>query len=205
MTDPRSSNTNVYQGSGHFEFSSEKNWGLEQEDCRIFGSIDMTHLAASIASVPFNIQHDIPVELFTVEQLEEFEVESSLALSRHISQYNSKVLNIKTLLPTCIGSNQAPTATNKLILKNYSNSEVNNIPFDCDIQSNIELEEILGNMKPLINILQEEINTVTSIDTSKDDSIIAENQKMPIEDDYKIEMTNHDSGHWLDSMLDSDE
>jgi len=53
-------------GGGHFEFSSEKNWGLEQEDCRIFDSIDMTHLAASIASVPFNIQHDIPVELFTV-------------------------------------------------------------------------------------------------------------------------------------------
>lgn len=53
-------------GGGHFEFSSEKNWGVEQEDCRIFGSIDMTHLAASIASVPFNIQHDIPVELFTV-------------------------------------------------------------------------------------------------------------------------------------------
>ncbi|CAI6342798.1 unnamed protein product [Macrosiphum euphorbiae] len=205
MTDPRSSNTNVYQGGGHFEFSSEKNWGLEQEDCRIFGSIDMTHLAASIASVPFNIQHDIPVELFTVEQLEEFEVESSLALSRHISQYNSKLLNIKNVLPTSIGSNQATTATNKLVLKNYSNSEVNNIPFDCDIQSNLELEEILGNMKPLMNILQEEINTVTSIDTSVDDSIIVVNQKMPIKDENKIEMTNHDSGHWLDSMLDSDE
>lgn len=93
MTNPRSSNTNVYQGKinfkstkynydcsstnqvlkfcwilggGHFEFSSEKKWGIEQEDFRIFDSIDMTHLAASIASVPFNIQHDIPVELFTV-------------------------------------------------------------------------------------------------------------------------------------------
>lgn len=93
MTNPRSSNTNVYQGKinfkvqniitigppliqfrnfvgflggGHFEFSSEKNWGVEQEDFRIFDSIDMTHLAASIASIPFNIQHDIPVELFTV-------------------------------------------------------------------------------------------------------------------------------------------
>ncbi|XP_060862695.1 uncharacterized protein LOC132939512 isoform X2 [Metopolophium dirhodum] len=163
----------------------------------------MTHLAASIASVPFNIQHGIPVELFTVEQLEEFEVESSLALSRHKSQFNSKLLNIKTLLPT--QATQAAIPTNKLILKNDSNSEVINIPFDCDIQSNVELERILGNMKPLINILQEEINPVTSIDTSEDDSILVENQKMPIKDDYKIEMTNHDSGHWLDSMLDSDE
>jgi len=55
-----------FLGGGHFEFSSEKNWGVEQEDFRIFDSIDMTHLAASIASVPFNVQHDIPVELFTV-------------------------------------------------------------------------------------------------------------------------------------------
>jgi len=43
------------------------------------------------------------------------------------------------------------------------------------------------------------------LDTSEDDSIIAEKQKMLIKDDSKIEMTNHDSGHWLDSMLDSDE
>jgi len=56
----------IFIGGGHFEFSSEKNWGVEQEDCRIFDSIDMTHLAASIASIPFNIQHDIPVKLFTV-------------------------------------------------------------------------------------------------------------------------------------------
>lgn len=53
-------------GGDHFEFSSEKHWNVEQEDCKIFDSIDMAHLAASLASVPFNIQHDIPVELFTV-------------------------------------------------------------------------------------------------------------------------------------------
>ncbi|XP_022178604.1 uncharacterized protein LOC111039397 isoform X2 [Myzus persicae] len=192
-------------GGGHFEFSSEKNWGVEQEDCRIFDSIDMTHLAASIASVPFNIQHNIPVELFTVEQLEEFEVESSLALSRHISQSRSKSLNIKSVLPTSIVSNQASTDKNSLILKNYSNSEVNNVPFDCESQPNVELEEILGNMKPLMNILQDEINTVSSIDTSEADSIIIENQKISVEDDCKTEMVIHDSGHWLDSMLDSDE
>ncbi|KAL5243153.1 hypothetical protein ACI65C_010563 [Semiaphis heraclei] len=205
MTDPHSSSSNIYQDGGHFEFSSEKNWGVEQEDYRIFGSIDMTHLAASIASVPFNIQHDIPVELFTVDQLEEFEVESSLALSRHISLCSPKLLNIKTALPTPISSNQASTDTNTLILKNYSNSEVNNVPFDYVIQPNLELKEILGNMKPLINILQDEINTIPSIDTSEADSIIVENQKIPIKDDNKIEMTIHDSGHWLDSMLDSDE
>lgn len=43
------------------------------------------------------------------------------------------------------------------------------------------------------------------VDTSEADSIIVENQKIPIKDDNKIEMTIHDSGHWLDSMLDSDE
>ncbi|XP_015369286.1 PREDICTED: uncharacterized protein LOC107165523 isoform X2 [Diuraphis noxia] len=201
-------NDEQYYRGGHFEFSSEKNWGVEQEDCRIFGSIDMKHLAASIASVPFNIQHDIPVELFTVEQLEEFEVESSLALSRHISLCNSKLLNINTVLPTPMRSNQASTDTSKLILKNYSNSdvtEVNNLPFDYEIQPNLELEEILGNMKPLINILQDEINTVPKIDTSEADSITVENQMMPIKDNNKIETTIHDSEHWLDSMLDSDE
>lgn len=160
MTNPRSSNTNVYQGGGHFEFSSEKNWGVEQEDFRIFDSIDMTHLAASIASVPFNIQHDIPVELFTTGQLEEFEVESSLALSRHTSQCNSKLLSIKTVLQTSTENSQAPTDTNKLFL---NNSEVSNVPFGCEIQSNIELEEILGNRKPLFNILQDEKKSVTSI------------------------------------------
>jgi len=39
-----------------------------------------------------------------------------------LAQYNSKLLNIKNVLPTSIGSNQAATATNKLVLKNYSNS-----------------------------------------------------------------------------------
>lgn len=43
------------------------------------------------------------------------------------------------------------------------------------------------------------------VDASEDDSIIVENRKMPIKDDNKIEMINHNSGHWLDSMLDSDE
>ncbi|XP_025204804.1 uncharacterized protein LOC112601397 [Melanaphis sacchari] len=206
MTDPHSSNTNVYQGGGHFEFSSEKNWGVEQEDCRIFDSIDMKHLATSIASIPFNIQHDIPVELFTAEQLEEFEVESSLALSRHTSLCNSKLLSIKNVLQTSTESNnQASTDTNKLFLNNYSNSEVENVPFGCEIQSNIELENILGNRKPLFNILQDEINTVTSINNSEADSIIVENQKLPNKDDNKIEIMNQNSGHWLDSMFDSDE
>ncbi|XP_060847817.1 uncharacterized protein LOC132927289 isoform X1 [Rhopalosiphum padi] len=204
MTDSRSSNTNVYQGGGHFEFSSEKNWGVEQEDCRIFDSIDMTHLAASIASIPFNIQHDIPVKLFTAEQLEEFEVESSLALSRHTSLCNSKLLNIKTGLQTS-ESSQTPTDTNKLFLNNDSKSEVGNVSFGYEIQSNIELEEILGNRKPLFNILQDEINSVTSKNNGEADSIIVANQKMSNKDDNKIEITNHNSGHWLDSMLDSDE
>jgi len=44
-------------------------------------------------------------------------------------------------------------------------TEVNNVLFDCEIQPNLELEEILGNMKPLINILQDEINTVPNIGT----------------------------------------
>lgn len=44
-------------------------------------------------------------------------------------------------------------------------TEVNNVPFDYVIQPNLELKEILGNMKPLINILQDEINTIPSIGT----------------------------------------
>ncbi|KAF0762813.1 ACYPI004315 protein [Aphis craccivora] len=202
MTNPHSLNTNVYQGGGHFEFSSEKNWGVEQEDFKIFDSIDMTHLAASIASVPFNIQHDIPVELFTTGQLEEFEVESSLALSRHTSQCNSKLLSIKTVLQTSTENSQAPTDTNKLYL---NNSEVSNVPFGCEIQSNMELEEILGNRKPLFNILQDEQKSVTSINKGEADSIITESQKMSIKDDNTIKIINHNAGHWLDSMLDSDE
>lgn len=43
------------------------------------------------------------------------------------------------------------------------------------------------------------------VDTSEADSIIIENQKISVEDDCKTEMVIHDSGHWLDSMLDSDE
>jgi len=39
-----------------------------------------------------------------------------------LAQCNAKLLNIKTLLPTSIESNQAATATSKLILKNDSNS-----------------------------------------------------------------------------------
>lgn len=56
----------LFLGGGHFEFSSEKIWGTEQDNCRIFDSIDITHLADSIASVPFNLRHNIPLELFTV-------------------------------------------------------------------------------------------------------------------------------------------
>jgi len=44
-------------------------------------------------------------------------------------------------------------------------AEFNNVPIDCESQPNVELEEILGNIKPLINILQDEINTVSSIGT----------------------------------------
>lgn len=55
-----------FLGGSYFEFSSEKNWGIEQDDCKIFDSIDIEHLADSIASVPFNLRHNIPVELFTV-------------------------------------------------------------------------------------------------------------------------------------------
>lgn len=56
----------VFPGAGHFEFSSEKNWGVEQDDCKIFDSIDLTHLADSVASVPFNERYCIPVDLYTV-------------------------------------------------------------------------------------------------------------------------------------------
>lgn len=56
----------IFLGGGHFEFSSEKHWGVEQDDCKIFDSIDTTHLEDSIASVPFNIRHNLPIELFTV-------------------------------------------------------------------------------------------------------------------------------------------
>lgn len=56
----------TYVGGDHFEFLSEKNWGVEQDDCKIFDSIDIPHLADSIASVPFNSRHNIPDELFTV-------------------------------------------------------------------------------------------------------------------------------------------
>jgi len=43
------------------------------------------------------------------------------------------------------------------------------------------------------------------VDNGEADSIIVANQKMSNKDDNKIEITNHNSGHWLDSMLDSDE
>jgi len=59
-----------FPGGSHFEFSSEKNWGVEQDDCRIFDSIDIPHLADSIASVPFHLRHNIPVELFNVYLLQ---------------------------------------------------------------------------------------------------------------------------------------
>lgn len=55
-----------FLGGSHFEFSSEKNWSIEQDECRIFDSIDFTYLADSIASIPFHIRHNIPDELFTV-------------------------------------------------------------------------------------------------------------------------------------------
>lgn len=68
--DIQSDNFHIFfLGGGHFEFSSEKNWGVEQDDCKIFDSIDMTHLADSVASVPFNVRHNIPAELFTVRDL----------------------------------------------------------------------------------------------------------------------------------------
>lgn len=56
----------LLSGGGFFEFSSEKKWGTEQDDCKIFDSIDMTRLADSIASVPFHVRHNLPSELFTV-------------------------------------------------------------------------------------------------------------------------------------------
>lgn len=49
--------------------------------------------------------------------------------------------------------------------KSLNVSEKNNVPFDCETQIDVKLEEILGNMKPLINILQDEINIVTTIGT----------------------------------------
>lgn len=58
---------------------------------------------------------------------------------------NSKLLNIKTALPTPISSNQADTIqfvstdTNKLILKNYSNSG----NLNSEITNNINLLTIL--------------------------------------------------------------
>lgn len=86
-------------------------------------------------------------------------------------------------------------------------------------------------MKPLINILQEEANAVHNIgmminnfnlmilinsiflitliyicmfiDAGKTDSKIFETTITPITCDSEIEI--NDSGHWLDSMLDSDE
>ncbi|VVC31748.1 Hypothetical protein CINCED_3A000099 [Cinara cedri] len=147
-----------FLGGCHFEFSSEKNWGIENDDCKIFDSIDITHLADSIASVPFNLRHNIPIELFTVEQLEEFEVEASLALSRHTFQCNSKLKN-KTEVRTSIKCSQKPETDKlmKLILNNFSSSEESNITSDG------QLDAILGNMKPLINILQDETNEVNSI------------------------------------------
>lgn len=201
MTEPRSISSNIYQGGSHFEFSSEKNWGVEQDDCRIFDSIDIPHLADSIASVPFNIRHNIPSELFTTEQLEEFEVEASLALSRHTFQCNSKLKN-KSAVLTSVECSQTPE-TNKLInliLNNFSSSEENVL--DSEIQSHGQLDAILGNMKPLINILQDETNAVHNIDAGKTDSKIFENT-IPITCDSEIEINN--SSHWLDSMLDSDE
>lgn len=89
----------------------------------------------------------------------------------------------------------------------------------------------MGNRKPLFNILQDEQKHVTSIsiiriliftfivmknrshlyfynffvDNGETDSIIVESQKMSIKDDNTIEIINHNAGHWLDSMLDSDE
>lgn len=43
------------------------------------------------------------------------------------------------------------------------------------------------------------------IDTHKTDSKIVENQMVSVKMDPEIETTNDLAGHWLDSMLDSDE
>jgi len=201
MTEPRSPNSNAYQGGGHFEFSSEKNWGVEQDDCRIFDSIDIPHLADSVASVPFNLRHNIPDELFTIEQLEEFEVEASLALSRHTFQCNSK-LKDKTVASTSAGRSQKPE-TNKLmnlILDNFSSSEEKVL--DSETQSHGQLDAILGNMKPLINVLQDEMNMFHNTETGETDSKPFECKIKPVTRDSEIEVTN-DTGHWLDSMLNS--
>ncbi|XP_025414163.1 uncharacterized protein LOC112686179 isoform X2 [Sipha flava] len=197
---------NKYCG-GYFEFSSEKNWGTEQDDCRIFDSIDITHLADSIASVPFNLRHNIPVDLFTVEQLEEFEVESSLALSRHSFQCKSKLSN-KIIKSTSTESSCVPETDKllELIMKNDSRAEEDNNDLNCELQSNEQLCAILGNKKPFINILQDEANTIHNIDISKTDSKTIIDQITSIKLDSEVNITNHDSGHWLDSMLeDSDE
>lgn len=46
-------------------------------------------------------------------------------------------------------------------------TEENNVPMNYEIPSSGQLDAILGNMKPLINVLQDETNIVNNIGNFK--------------------------------------
>lgn len=53
------------------------------------------------------------------------------------------------------------------MILDFNTTEQNNVPVNSEIPSNGQLDAILGNMKPLINILQDETNLVNSLGNFK--------------------------------------
>ncbi|XP_050541869.1 uncharacterized protein LOC126905827 isoform X2 [Daktulosphaira vitifoliae] len=177
--------TNIYQGGGHFEFSSEKNWGVVDNDCKLFDSLDLTHIADSLASIPFHLRHNLPKSLFSVEQLEEFEVESSLAFSRHTFQCNSKA----QVDLTWNNKKTSSFSSNKLleiILSGVSNEEKTESIHD-ETGINSQLNDILAPSQP--NVETSEKSETSTMKIGK----------------LSVDTNQTNAGHWLDSMLDSDD
>ncbi|XP_050541868.1 uncharacterized protein LOC126905827 isoform X1 [Daktulosphaira vitifoliae] len=194
--------TNIYQGGGHFEFSSEKNWGVVDNDCKLFDSLDLTHIADSLASIPFHLRHNLPKSLFSVEQLEEFEVESSLAFSRHTFQCNSKA----QVDLTWNNKKTSSFSSNKLleiILSGVSNEEKTESIHD-ETGINSQLNDILGNNKNLQNTLKDIILNTTPSQPNVETSEKSETSTMKI-GKLSVDTNQTNAGHWLDSMLDSDD
>ncbi|XP_050421931.1 uncharacterized protein LOC126834208 [Adelges cooleyi] len=189
---------NVYQGGGHFEFSSEKNWGIVDDDCTCFDSIDFTHLSDSIASVPFHIRHNIPQELFTVDQLEEFEVEASLANSRHTFQCNSKSKD-KFILDK---EKSLEPETKKLlsVLTDFSLEDKHN--YLVNENEAHGLEAILGNTKPLLSQLKDEHFANSNVNERGNEVVESTTENSEAEKEISQSTS---SGHWLNSMLEFDD